>query len=397
MTQATDTFLETLSDLIAIPSCSDADGGNEAAVQAYVADQFRSAGARVRTFDATEIDGFLDHPLCYGPDRNYRDRPTVIAEVGPADKPALLVLAHSDTVSMNNDPALWTITEPFVPLIKDNRLYGRGANDDKWGVACLIHILRALQADGVPLRKRLVFASTIDEENGVGNGVLLLHLANLRAEAALYLDGGDHELLMGNLGGSTMDLHPPAGTDHEALVALESRFVDACNRISAERRPLFSGPWQNNEAADRSVTPRLMEEGYIALYFYTLPDEDGGALERQLEGMARDILGDQADQFRVSTHTPWFEPTLLDPGHPFVNLVAGAYAAVRNEPAKVTTVSKQDAFVFRQYGLPTVAYGPGPTRGHGAYHQPDEAIDIDDAMAGFQVAHRAVLDWLGKD
>ena len=34
----------------------------------------------------------------------------------------------------------------------------------------------ALTESPTPLRKRLVFASTIDEENGVGNGALLLTL-----------------------------------------------------------------------------------------------------------------------------------------------------------------------------------------------------------------------------
>src|SRR5690606_27022290 len=103
MTQSYD-LTETLCDLISIPSCSNAEGGDEGAVQAYVEGRMRQAGARVSIFDVADVKGFLEHPLCSGPERNYCNRPTVIGEIGPASAPALLILAHSDTVSINNEP-----------------------------------------------------------------------------------------------------------------------------------------------------------------------------------------------------------------------------------------------------------------------------------------------------
>ena len=41
---------------------------------------------------------------------------------------ALDILAHLDVVPAGDE---WTVTEPYNPIIKDGKLYGRGAADDK--------------------------------------------------------------------------------------------------------------------------------------------------------------------------------------------------------------------------------------------------------------------------
>ena len=75
----------------------------------------RQAGARVRTFEADDMPEFRSHKICHGPNRQYKGRTTVIREVGPVDAPALLVLAHSDTVQINS-PDDWTF-DPFCGAV----------------------------------------------------------------------------------------------------------------------------------------------------------------------------------------------------------------------------------------------------------------------------------------
>src|SRR5260370_29149110 len=94
---------ELIADLcryVRMPSRSSATGGEEGALQAVIAEQMRSAGARVRVIEAGEMPDFYDHPLCHGRDRYYAGRPMVVGEIGPVDTPALLLLAHSDTVQI---------------------------------------------------------------------------------------------------------------------------------------------------------------------------------------------------------------------------------------------------------------------------------------------------------
>ncbi|MGP1434372.1 MAG: Sapep family Mn(2+)-dependent dipeptidase, partial [Catonella sp.] len=73
------------------------------------------------------------------------------------------ILAHLDVVPAGDD---WTVTEPYNPVIKDGRLYGRGSCDDKGPAIAAVYAVRAVKELGIPLKQgvRLILGS--DEECG---------------------------------------------------------------------------------------------------------------------------------------------------------------------------------------------------------------------------------------
>ncbi len=77
--------------------------------------------------------------------------------------PHLDILAHLDVVPGGDG---WTMTEPFLPVVTDGRIYGRGAIDDKGPAIAALYALRAVKDLAIPLRKnvRLIFGT--DEECG---------------------------------------------------------------------------------------------------------------------------------------------------------------------------------------------------------------------------------------
>ena len=393
-----DTYLEELCELIRIPSRSTPEGGEEGPLQRLVAKKMKDLGARVRTFDPADIPGFLTHPLCSQPDRQYADRPTVLAETGPPDAPALLVLAHSDTVPIAK-PEEWSF-DPFCGEIRDGNVLGLGVSDDKWGTAALLTILRALADSKKPLRKKIILASTVDEENGVGNGLLLLTLAGVKAEGAIYLDGYQMNVLIGNLGGTFLLLRPqnPAGKKLNARHADLLR--EGCRKLSGQRAGLFAGTFYKDNAV-RGSSINLIEwkdaKGPCCnINFYTLPGEDKQDICAGLEMMVKEALGEELRDYELDYRKIWFEPALVSPDLPHVQcLAAAAEEALRKKPI-ITTISKQDAFVLTNHArIPTVAFGPASrVAGKGAFHNVDECLAVEEAWTGCRIACNAVLKWL---
>ena len=390
--------LSDLVEFVRIPSRSNAEGGEEGRLQSLIAEKMGATGARVRTFEVDDLPDARSHPLFCGPQRDYRNRPTVIGELGPADAPALLVLAHSDTVPLYA-PERWTV-DPFAGVTRDGTLTGLGAGDDKWGLAVMLSAMRSVARRTVSLRKRIVFASTIDEENGVGNGVLLLHLAGVKAEAAMYLDGCDFELCIGNCGGSNFYLRPKQPLDRSAMdrhvIALERLAAD----LSTEREKRFEvhPMFRANRKRHASVgyATRTDSRGpFHLVFFYTLPKESRDVFCAELEKRIAQTLGNELALYATSYREPWFEPSCDDPENHFVRLVADTQRAVLGSEPCITTMPKQDAFVLRNHAIiPTVSFGIGRSDGPGAQHSPDETITLDSLWAAHALAQRVIERWL---
>ena len=80
------------------------------------------------------------------------------------DKEAQLdILAHLDIVPAGEG---WTVTEPFEPVIKDGKLYGRGSADDKGPAVAALYAMRAVKELGIPVKKNVRLILGTDEECG---------------------------------------------------------------------------------------------------------------------------------------------------------------------------------------------------------------------------------------
>lgn len=74
------------------------------------------------------------------------------------DAPKLLIVAHMDTVSARG------MKNPFAATLENNRIYGRGACDDKGPLASAFAVLAGLTSQKVPLKYDVTFVGTVDEE-----------------------------------------------------------------------------------------------------------------------------------------------------------------------------------------------------------------------------------------
>lgn len=77
--------------------------------------------------------------------------------------PRLDILAHLDVVPAGDG---WSVTQPFQPMIRDGRLYGRGTCDDKGPAVAALYAMRAVRELGIPLKYNVRLILGADEEIG---------------------------------------------------------------------------------------------------------------------------------------------------------------------------------------------------------------------------------------
>ncbi len=118
---------------------------------------------------------------------------------GPA---AFAFIAHTDTVSEGR-PEAWS----FPALggeVHNDRLYGRGAADNKAGMVAALFAMARLAKSGRldPSRHRLMLAAVADEESGASSPIglkALLDAGRLDAKGAVYTYAGD-DICLGHRG-----------------------------------------------------------------------------------------------------------------------------------------------------------------------------------------------------
>jgi cysteinylglycine-S-conjugate dipeptidase len=165
--------IEDLAALVRIPSCAFPGFPAEPVLE--------TAQAVVDLLERYGVPGarLLEVPNGY---------PAVFAEIaGPPGAPTLLLYAHYDIQPAPLDQG-WDM-EPFVPEIRDGRMYGRGAADDKSGVMIIASAL-ALFAENPPLGIKVL----IEGEEETGSNLDTIIAANphlVRSDGFIINDGGN--------------------------------------------------------------------------------------------------------------------------------------------------------------------------------------------------------------
>ncbi|MDA1234951.1 MAG: dipeptidase [Acidobacteria bacterium] len=144
-----DRFVEGLKDLLRIPSIS-ALPAHKADVRRaadFIVDDLKRMG--IETVKLIEGEG---HPIIYAEKMDAPGKPTVV------------LYGHYDV--QPPDPVdLWT-SPPFEPVIKEGKVYARGASDDKGQVMMFVEAMRSYLATGCKLPCHVTLLIEGEEECG---------------------------------------------------------------------------------------------------------------------------------------------------------------------------------------------------------------------------------------
>jgi len=172
-----DAQLATTRDFVAIPSTRGAEGP----CQDMIGDLLRQRGYEVDDWHI-DLDALKDL-RGYGPiAHDFSRARSVVGTYRPATNAgkSLILQGHCDVVPAG-PLELWE-TPPFAPVIRDGRMYGRGACDMKSGTIGALYALDAIKAAGFKPTARIHFQSVIEEES-TGVGALSTLQRGYRADA----------------------------------------------------------------------------------------------------------------------------------------------------------------------------------------------------------------------
>ena len=159
-----------LGALIKINSESFGHSGNEAEVAEYIAKCFSEMGLFAEVYSPLSLAGFSEHPDHFagrGLENRYN---ATVRWRGRKDEDALMLMAHSDT-EVIGDEKRWTVP-PLCGEVRDGKIWGRGACDDKYATATVLFLVKLLRENGFVPEKNLLFTAYCDEEKGGSNGAL---------------------------------------------------------------------------------------------------------------------------------------------------------------------------------------------------------------------------------
>jgi len=366
--ERTDEIVEYLRSLIAIPTQA-VPGENYDKIANYVGEKLSGLGFEAAVYDAPD-----DYMKTSGRDILGLEGPrsNLVATLRRGSGPTLHLNAHSDTVPVT--PEGWTV-DPFAGTIKDGRVYGRGACDDKGELAAMVYAAEAVVQSGVELDGGLILTATPDEEiGGIAGLGYLINEGLVKADLGVGIDGNFGNLMIATNGRvrwklETRGLAVHSARAHTGVNAIEkmSKIVLA---IADYRRDVLL-----KRQADVPVSPEAKTDKLSAMI-------NVGSIEG---GLAPNIVPDRCSIIdpevdAVITEINFREGTYIEPTHPWVQEVKGIYEGVTGIPVPIygAAGSADMCYQINQGGWPCMGLGVGDKESHG--HGVDESVKISEVI-----------------
>lgn len=398
-----------LATLVRFPSLL----GEEAPAQDFIQGLFE--GMRLKTVRFAVSDEELSHLPGYSPAMGHWQRhDNVVATHKPREVQgrSLILNGHIDVVPVGVQE-LWS-SPPFEPMVRDGRMYGRGAGDMKAGIAAFITAFRALQRLGRQPAAP-VFLQSVVEEECTGNGALACLHRGFRADAAIIPEPFAHTILQAQVGVLWLTVEVLGRPAHvmaarsginaiEAAFALFQELKAMEEEWNARRHPAYTehprpininlGKIQGGEWTSSVPTCCVMD---IRVGFY--PGMSVAQAKRAVEARLQSKA--QADprlkdvRYRVTYAGLQAEPLLIDSGHPMIGVLGAAHERVFGAPARLLASSATtDARFFNLYGsTPATCYGPEASDIHGI----DESVSLASTLQVTKVLALFIARWCGVE
>lgn len=298
---------------------------------------------------------------------------------GVGDGETLLFNGHSDTVGVD-----YMTIEPFEPVVKDGKLYGRGSFDMKGGLAASMAAIKSMVDAGIELKGDIILAVVCDEEfASIGTEKLM---EDTRADAAIISESTAENIQIAHKGFAWIDIetHGVAahgsnffhGVDAIAKMGHVLIGIESLQRILMEGGHQLLGPGSIhasiiNGGRELSTYP---DHCKLEIERRTVPNETRTDIEDEMQALLQSLR--EADpKFKGDFKITFYRnPMEISPEKELCQVLKrGTETLLGFTPRFTGGHGWMDSEIIYSKGIPVVCHGPNGT---GA-HSKEEWVDLE--------------------
>ena len=325
---------------------------------------------------------FEAHDIQYDIFEKVKGRTNIVGYIGSGN-PILLVACHLDVVPPGDG---WN-TDPFKSVVKNGRIYGRGASDNKGQMASMLVLSRFLKENESKLNGSFLLIGAADEEKGSSLGLeYLLDECKVTADFAIIpdvahnmrmIDVGEKGALFLNITSHGKQAH---GSTPEKGTNAIWNMIELLNQLKNIKfkclsHELFTPPTLNLGTISGGVALNIVPAKCEAkLDIRYLPGETKDEILNNIKAMIASIRKHNSTANYEITVDSDLPPTQLSLNNPLLNLITMHTESILGLKPKTmglsgTTVAKQ----LIEKNIIAVGFSPGD---EDQAHVANESIEI---------------------
>ncbi|HYW02044.1 MAG TPA: M20/M25/M40 family metallo-hydrolase [Candidatus Acidoferrum sp.] len=365
-------------------------------------------------------------------------RPNLVGVLGnlETNKHNLILNAHVDVVPVTVDEQGRWNTDPWKGTVKGDRIFGRGACDDKGGVTAIMWAARSIAESAVQIKNHLIVEAVMGEEQAQGIGSIAAVNRGYTAPFAVVAEPTDLEIKVATVGNFDFKLtvvgkeihtgmrnrilypqrHGLASGAEVGVDAIEKmfKFTTAFRDLEKQwtfrwRHDLFDDPMAVSGLGPYTINVTQIRGG---TYLGAVPGqcEITGEVYYPSWVKGEEIISEmQSIVDHITLTDDWLKKnppkleaprTFHQPGyeinrdHAGCNVIATAFRDVTGLSPRIAAFQASGDWNFiGNLGIPVVVFGPEFQGAHG----PNENISIDALVKVCKTLAATTIEWCGVE
>lgn len=374
-----DEVIKLLQDAVRIPGHKDLPQ-HESDVAKFYFDYFREQGIKAELQDVG------------------KGRLNVLAWIrGSGGGSSLMLNSHTDT-----KPPYNMEIEPYNPVIKDGKLYGRGSLDAKAQLTAFAFALLAIHRADIPLSGDLLFVGAAGEEwDSVGSRYIARY--GPKTDMAIVGEPTNLDVCIAHKGGINVTLTVLGRSAHSSVphlgvnaVAKMGKLIMAIEeelpkKLAVDTHPLLGVSTHSLGVISGGMQPTVVpDKCTLTLDIRTVSKRIEESVSQFFEEIINSIKAKDPDFHAEFSMRVRISPVDTKPDHPIVTALKRSILEVTGRDAKIVGAPYgTDAAHLVSSGITTVICGPGDI----AYaHSPVEFVPIDEVVKAVEIFTLTVLE-----